>query len=144
MITTRIIEEIKRKDNMIRYKSISDETNVEYCFNYFLNVKNQPLEKGTLVNLEKNGIYYNFKSVEKETISTEKFRTKEHTELPNADDYIIKEQDKYLFGMAGNIAYSFFNNAGNTPSGIDEKFMKEHIKAVFKVLKESRKECLGY
>lgn len=144
MITTRIIEEIKRKDNMIRYKSVDDSNNREYCFNYFLNAKNQPLEKGTLVNLEKNGVYYNFKNVEKEAINTEKFRTKEHTELQDVDDYIIKEQDKYLFGMAGNIAYSFFNNAGNTPSGLDKEFMKGHIKAVFKVLKESRKECLGY
>jgi hypothetical protein len=133
MVNVTIIDTMKTKelDNgkfMTTHKAQDLEAK-QYTFNFF----GQPLKKGIQVELVKQGLYWNFvKIIEDEEV------------IPTANDYIIKEQDKYLYGMAGNIAYDFYKDTGKMPIGLTRTEVKKNIKEVFETLKESRKECLGY
>jgi len=132
MVNVTIIDTMKTKelDNgkfMTTHKAQDLEAK-QYTFNFF----GQPLKKGTEVELIKQGLYWNFvKIIEDE-------ETKEN--IPTADNYMLSQDDKILFGQCINIVWERYKQQAIN----NKKQIGEDIKEVFEINKKVRKECLGY
>lgn len=131
MVKGTIQKEITRKNNYIQYGVIL-ENNKPIKVTHF----DGELELNKVAEFDKNTKgFWQFKNYV--DIQETKESIEQDTTIPNADEYIVKQQDEYLYGRAFECAVTITND-------VSEQILIKNIKLLFEVGKKARKECLGY
>jgi len=128
MVEVQIIDTIKTKElangKFMTTHKAQDKEAKQYTFNFF----GKPLKINTEVELIKQGLYWNFVRI-----------IEEDDNMPTADNYMLSQDDKILFGQSLNIVWERYKEL---PIEKYQSQIESDIKKVFEINKKVRKECL--
>ena len=129
----KIINEIQRKGNMIQYLvRLDNGINAKLtCFDLELDITKD-------IEIEKNskGFWQFVKYSETNNIIENK-----EVNLIDGDEYLTKQEDKFSFGMAINIAFE--RNKNRVIDNLDKDIDKE-IENIYNIIKRNRNKILKY
>ena len=121
---------IKKELKYNQYLVLVKDTKEEKVLNVFLRQNPDLLDVGTIVDLEPNGEYINYKGI-----------CKDQVDFSNVDTIVrTKEERGYIFGLAVKAVYCYY---ANSPSRLPSKEKAvEDIKLWFEIIAKARRELL--